>query len=427
MRVVRAKWDGADPADIVDGIRATAPPPPGLVKRVAEIIAAVRERGDDALNELIVHLDGVVERPESHRVPDERLAAARDHVHRELVDALELAAANIRAVAEAELNASPVELDLPQGQRVEVVEPPVAAAGVYAPGGRVAYPSSVLMGCVPARAAGVKRLALATPPEPDGSVGAITLAAAAIAGTDEVYALGGAHGVAALALGTQTIDAVDVVAGPGNAWVTEAKRQLYGVVGIDGLAGPSELAVVVDAGADVAAVTLNLLAQAEHGADSPLVALSPDPEPLDAIAKRIRDAAGERPSVADAPLALVDTPSVEAALELVDALAPEHLELHFEGADADVAKGRVAGCVFVGAAAATAFGDYAAGSNHVLPTRGAARYSGPLGARTYLRRTSVVTLDTPAAKALAPAADEIARAEGLPVHGESARARARKR
>ncbi len=244
--MARADWDGTDPAEIVDGIRAAAPPPPGLVKRVGEIIAAVRERGDTALNELIVHLDGVVERPESHRIPGERLAGAREHVHPELIAALELAASNIRAVADAELDRAAVEVELPQGHRVAIVEQPVAAAGVYAPGGRAAYPSSVLMGCVPARAAGVKRLALATPPEPDGSVGAVTLAAAAIAGADEVYALGGAHGVAALALGTDTIDPVDVVAGPGNAWVTEAKRQLFGDVGIDGLAGPSELAVILD-------------------------------------------------------------------------------------------------------------------------------------------------------------------------------------
>jgi len=427
VRVARADWDGADPAEIVDGIRAAAPPPPGLAKRVGEIIAAVRERGDTALNELIIHLDGVVERPESHRIPDERLAGAREHVHPELIAALELAASNVRAVADAELDRAAVEVDLPQGHRVEIVERPVVAAGVYAPGGRAAYPSSVLMGCVPARAAGVERLALATPPEPDGSVGAVTLAAAVIAGADEVYALGGAHGVAALALGTDTINPVDVVAGPGNAWVTEAKRQLFGDVGVDGLAGPSELAVIVDDSADAATVTLNLLAQAEHGSDSPLVAISPDAGALDAIAERVRDAAPERPSVADAPLALIAVPSLEAALELADALAPEHLELHFEDADAETARTRVAGCVFVGVGAATAFGDYAAGSNHVLPTGGAARFSGPLGARTFTRRTSVVALGDAAASALAPAVDEIARAEGLPVHGESARARANRK
>lgn len=424
MRVVRVKWDGGDPAEIVDGIRAAAPAPPGLVKRVSEIIEAVRERGDAALNELTVHLDGVVERPESHRVDPGLIAKAGGQVHAKLIGSLELAAANIRAVAEAELRVEPVRVDLEQGQGVEIAERPVAAAGVYAPGGRVAYPSSVLMGCVPARVAGVQRVALASPPEPDGSVGAITLAAAAIAGVDEVYALGGAHAIAALALGTETIERADVVAGPGNAWVTEAKRQLFGTVGVDGLAGPSELAIVLDASADVDAALLDLLAQAEHGNDSPLLVISPSAGPLDTIAKRIADAAAERPSVADAPLALVKAPSLDAALGLVDALAPEHLQLQFKGADDEVARARVAGCVFVGGGGGTAFGDYAAGSNHVLPTGGAARFSGPLGTRAFLRRTSVVSLSKKAAKGLASAVDEIAKAEGLPVHGESARARA---
>jgi histidinol dehydrogenase len=426
MRVARVSWDGVDPAEIVDGVRAAAAPPPGLVKRVAQIIDAVRQRGDAALNELIIHLDGVVERPESHRVDPAVLAAARKGVHADLIDALELAAANIRSVAEAELASAPVEVELDQGQQVEIVERPVAAAGVYAPGGRAAYPSSVLMGSVPARTAGVERIALATPPEPDGSVGAVTLAAAEIGGATEVYALGGAHAVAALALGTETIDPVDVVAGPGNAWVTEAKRQLYGEVGVDGLAGPSELAVVFDAGAEGTSLLLDLLAQAEHGPDSPLIAISTDPAGLDRIAGRIAAETENRPSVADAPLALVEAPSIEAALELADALAPEHLELHFDGADAAVARQRIAGCVFVGESGGAAFGDYAAGSNHVLPTGGAARFSGPLGARSFMRRTSVVAVDRAAAKALAPTVAEIAKAEGLPVHGESARERTRR-
>jgi histidinol dehydrogenase len=283
------------------------------------------------------------------------------------------------------------------------------------------------MGCVTATVAGVERVVLASPPEPDGRVGAVTLAAAAIAGVDEVYAFGGAQAVAALALGTETIDPVDVVAGPGNAWVTEAKRQLYGEVGIDGLAGPSELAIVLDGSADAWQVVLDLLAQAEHGTDSPLLAVSADRRALDAVAERIADAAAARPSVAEAPLALVDAPSLDAALELVDALAPEHLELRVEGADTALAAERVAGCVFVGEAGGTAFGDYAAGSNHVLPTGGAARFSGPLGVGTFMRRTSVVSIDREAAVALAPAVDEIARAEGLPVHGESAKAGAKPR
>ncbi|MDQ3572545.1 MAG: histidinol dehydrogenase [Actinomycetota bacterium] len=424
MRIARVRWDGEDPGAVVAGLRASAPPPPGLVKRVGEIVAAVRNRGDAALAELTVHLDGLVERRESHRVTGAALVRAREGVKDELAGALELAAANIGAVAEAELEAGEVELTLPQGQRVQIVARPIAAAGAYAPGGRAAYPSSVLMCCVPARVAGVERIVLATPPEPDGTVGAVTLAAAAIAGADEVYALGGAHAVAALALGTETIDPVDVVVGPGNAWVTEAKRQLFGDVGIDGLAGPSELAIVLDEGADTAQAVLDLMAQAEHGPDSPLLAISPDASALDRIAESIVKEAGERPTVAEAPLALIEVPSLESSLELIDAIAPEHLELRFDGADAKLAAERVAGCVFVGAGGATAFGDYAAGSNHVLPTAGRARFSGPLGARTFLRRTSVVTLTESAAAALAPAVETIARAEGLRVHGESATHRA---
>jgi len=427
VRIARVKWDGEDPDGLAAEIRASAPPPSGLVKRVGEIVAAVRARGDAALAELTVHLDGVVERRESHRVTEEALAGAREGIKAELAEALELAATNIRAVAEAELKSSDVELSLAQGQIVQIMGRPVAAAGAYAPGGRGAYPSSVLMCCVPARAAGVERIVLVTPPEPDGTVGAVTLAAAVIAGADEVYALGGAHAIAAMALGTETIDPVDIVVGPGNAWVTEAKRQLFGEVGIDGLAGPSELAIVLDSSADSTQAILDLMAQAEHGPDSPLVAISPDAKMLDRIAESIGPAAGERPSVADAPLALIEVPSLEAALELADSVAPEHLELRFDGADAALAAERVAGCVFLGAGGATAFGDYAAGSNHVLPTAGRARFSGPLGARTFLRRTSVVTLTEAAAAALAPAVETMARAEGLRVHGESATHRANRK
>lgn len=428
MRVARFRWDGRDPAAVVDDVRAAAPAPPGLTKRVGEIIESVAKRGDAALLELSVHLDGVVERPTSVRVDPAEIRHDREAVSEDLAAALELAAANIRAVADAELELGSAGGELvsalEQGQIVRVVERPVGAAGAYAPGGRAAYPSSLLMACIPARVAGVERVVLATPPEPDGRVGAVTLAAAAIAGIDEVYALGGAQAIAALALGTESIEPVDVVAGPGNPWVTEAKRQLFGEVGIDGLAGPSELAVVLDASADTWHVVLDLLAQAEHGSDSPLLAVSPDAEALDAIERQVVAAAAERPSVAEAPLALVDAPSIEAALELVDSMAPEHLELRFAGADESVAMERVAGCVFVGEGGATAFGDYAAGSNHILPTGGAARFGGPLGVRTFMRRTSVVAVGSEAANALAPAVDRIARAEGLPVHGESARARA---
>jgi histidinol dehydrogenase len=341
-------------------------------------------------------------------------------------EALRVATANVEAVARAEIEriSVPTSVELDQGQRVEVRSEPVAAAGVYAPGGRASYPSSVLMACVPARIAGVARIAVCSPPGAGGRPDAAVLAASAIAGVDEVYAVGGAQAVAALAYGTETIDPVDVIAGPGNRYVTEAKRLVAGMVGIDGIAGPSELLVVADGVANPEWIALDLCAQAEHGDDSPLAVVSPDAALLDRVEELVLQLAAERPSVADAPLALVAAPGLERALALADAYAPEHLELAFEGADEAAARGRVAGCVFVGVGGATAFGDYVAGSNHVLPTGGAARFGAPLSPRAFMRRASVVSISAAAAAALAPHVAAIADAEGFPVHAESATARA---
>jgi histidinol dehydrogenase len=216
---------------------------------------------------------------------------------------------------------------------------------------------------------------------------------------------------------------VDVVAGPGNPFVNAAKRLAFGDVGIDGVAGPSELLVVLDANADARSVGLDLLAQAEHGPDGVLVAVSADGEALDALAAQLESLVADRPTVADAPIALVQAPDLGAAIELADAVAPEHLELALDVADARLAADRIAGCVFFGPYGAVAFGDYAAGSNHVLPTGGGARFGGPLGVGTFRRRTSVVELSAEAAAGLAPRVGALARAEGFHVHGESAEAR----
>jgi histidinol dehydrogenase len=319
---------------------------------------------------------------------------------------------------------TPSVYELDEGQRIEIKASPVAAAGIYAPGGRASYPSSVLMSALPARIAGVPRVAVVSPANAEGRVAPVVLAACAIAAVDEVYALGGPQAIAALAYGIESIPAVDVIAGPGNRFVSEAKRQVAGTVGIDGVAGPSELAIVADSKANVDWMALDLCAQAEHGPDSPLVVISTDEALLDRLEARVGELAAARPSVSDASLALVFSPGILNALALADAYAPEHLELAFAGADAAVARERVAGCVFVGRGGATAFGDYAAGSNHVLPTGGAARFGGPLGPGAFMRRTSVVALDAAAARQLAPHVAAIADAEGLPVHGESALARA---
>jgi histidinol dehydrogenase len=422
MRAERFDWDGRDPPALAARLRSLGPVLEDVREPTAEIVAAVRSRGDVALRELGERFGEAV--PELLRVAPDAVAAAPGLLEPEVREALRAAAANVEATARAELAATPpASLELDSGQRVEVRGEPVAAAGVYVPGGRAAYPSSVLMCAIPARVAGVGRLAVASPPSASGRPSAAVLAACAIAGVDEVYAIGGAQAIAAFAYGTESVPAVDVIAGPGNRYVTEAKRIVAGHVGIDGIAGPSELFVVADGTADPEWIALDVCAQAEHGDDSALVVATPDSALIDRITELVAELAAERPSVTAAPLALVAAPGIELALALADAYAPEHLELAFAGADEATARGRVAGCVFVGAGGATAFGDYVAGSNHVLPTGGAARFGGPLGTSAFMRRTSVVSISASAAAALAPHVAALANAEGFPVHGESAIAR----
>jgi histidinol dehydrogenase len=425
VRIERVNWDGEDAASMASRLRErTAAPQSDVAADVARIIADVRERGDEAVRDLTRRFDATEAMPAALQVGESEVQHALEGLDLTLRKALEVAAVNIRAVAEAELDTEETKTRLGQGQEICLADRPVTSAGAYAPGGRAFYPSSVLMTCVPAKVAGVERVVLVSPPGPDGKLGGAVLSAAAIAGVDEIHACGGAQAVAALALGTESIDPVNVIAGPGNAWVTEAKRQLYGTVGIDGLAGPSELVVVCDRSADPLGTALDAMAQAEHGTDSPVLVLSDDAEVLERVAAEVERLAPERPSVPDATLTLVNCPEVNRAVQLADCFAPEHLELRLAGANEALAMERTAGCVFVGAAGATSFGDYAAGSNHVLPTGGAARFSGPLGIRSFLRRTAVVTIPASAASELAPTVASIAEAEGFPVHGESATARA---
>ena len=425
MRVARIEWDGRAAGDLAGAIRAARPDPEEVGPAVAEIIREVADRGDEAVRELTRRLDGIEVVAGSVRADPELIGQASDAVPAGVRAAMELAATNIRTVAEAELAATfPVEVELSDGQGIRIVDSPVDAAGVYVPGGRAAYPSSVLMCCIPARVASVGRIAVASPPGEDGKVDPGVLAACAVAGVDEVYAMGGAQAIAALALGTEGIDRVDMIAGPGNRYVVEAKRLLSARVGIDGIAGPTELVVIADESADPEWVALDICAQAEHGTEGLLAVLSADGGLLERVALLLTDRASQRPSVTDATVSMVEAPDAEAALALADALAPEHLELQLVDADAETARQRVAGCVFVGAHAGAAFGDYAAGSNHVLPTGGTARFGRPLGVRTFLRRTSIVSIPARAAVALAPAASALARIEGFAVHGESVEARA---
>jgi histidinol dehydrogenase len=387
---------------------------------VAEIEREVRGGGDAAVLRLTARFDATEEAPASLLVEPGVAEEALSGLDPGLRESLDLAAANVRAVAEAQVAAEPRAVELPQGQTVTVRDVAVGGAGLYAPGGRAAYPSSVLMCGIPARVAGVGRLALASPPGPEGRVNPLVLAAAALCEVDEVYAMGGAQAIFALAYGTETIAPVDVIAGPGNAWVREAKRAVAGQVGIDALAGPSELMLVAGHDTDPEWAALDLCAQAEHGAEGPLVAVAVEKAVLDAIGAAVERAAAERTGVGNAPLALVQVPDLSDAIHLANAFAPEHLELFEEDASLLADQVTTAGCVFVGRHGATAFGDYVAGSNHVLPTGGAGRFSGPLGPGAFRRRISTVEVPPGAASKLAPHADRLARAEGFPVHGESA-------
>ena len=422
MRIKRIDWDGTDAPAMAATLREVGPEA-AITGGVREILERVRSGGDTAVREQAERFGEAA--GESLRVDPDAVAAAPGMLEPDVREALRVAAANIQAVTRAELDglSSAALAELPQGQRIEVRNEPVAAAGVYVPGGKAPYPSSVLMCCLPAKVTGVPRVAVASPPGPSGRPDPLVLAAAALCGVEEVYAIGGAQAIAALAFGTESVQRVDVIVGPGNQYVTEAKRLVFGHVGIDGLAGPSELMAVVDATADARMLALDVLAQAEHGHDAPLVVVSPDPAVLDSVAELVDELALERPTVVDAPLALVAAPGLELALTLADAFAPEHLELVFAGADHNAARSRVAGCVFLGPGGATAFGDYAAGSNHVLPTGGAARFGGPLGPRSFMRRTAIVDIPPGTAAELAPAVATVARAEGFPVHAESAEAR----
>jgi histidinol dehydrogenase len=416
MRARRFEWEGA--AETAAALRAWAAEAAPAVD-VAPIGHEVQGEGDEAVLRLTAKFDAPGASLASLRVDPADAEAALAVLAPGMRKALEAAAANVRQVAEAQLSQEQT-VELPAGQKITLREVPVGAAGIYAPGGRAAYPSSVLMCAIPAQAAGVERIALASPPGPDGRLHGLVLAAAALCGVEEIYAMGGAQAIFALAYGTATIPPVDVIAGPGNAWVREAKRAVYGTVGIDSLAGPSELMVIAGHDSDPEWAALDLCAQAEHGPESPLVLAAVEEQVLEAVAAATERAAASRPSVAEAPLALVRVGDVEAAIDLANAYAPEHLELLETDAALFAERVTTAGCVFVGRHGATAFGDYIAGSNHVLPTGGTGRYAGPLGPGTFRRRISNVEVGEAAARELAPHVDALARAEGFPVHGESA-------
>ncbi len=411
------RYDGADPAAVARALRVAGSTPAGVRDAVAEIIQTVETGGDAALLDYVGRFDLGGKSVGAVRVPAEALDPGL--LSADVRAGLETAIVNVAVVADAGVS-DRVHVDLPQGHTVDLREVPVRSAAIYAPGGQAAYPSTIIMGVVTARAAGVERICILTPPP----VSDVVLGTAALCGVDEVYAMGGAHGVAALALGTETIERVDVIAGPGSVWAQEAKRQLADRVGIDGYYGPSDLAIVASADAPPELLALDLMAQGEHGGLSTVLLASDSPELLDAIEAKVRELATDdwpRP----AEIALVHCADAHAALAVSEAYAPEHLQLVGTEAEKLARLVRSAGCLLVGAGSATAFGDYVAGSNHCLPTAGSARFASGLSTRVFRRRMSEVRIGTEAAATLAWLGVPVAQAEGFPWHARSMAARMR--
>ncbi len=420
MRCERFPLTG-DPGALAERVRELAPAPASVQSAVAEIINQVRNGRDEAVLEYTRRFDTAGAEPRLLEVEEGVPARALEQLDATVRAGLDRAIENVGAVAGEAAAQYEERIAVSLGaHEVTLRSAPVDRAAVYVPGGRAPYPSTVVMGAVTARAAGVQDVAVCAPPGTDGEVHPTILAACALTGATRVYRMGGAQAVAALAYGTETIARVDVIVGPGNLYVQEAKRQLSGVVGIDGFAGPSDLLLITDGGGagDANALALDLLAQAEHGPGTLVIAASTDPELLDALADRLADAPDT-----GAAAALIDTDEMAAAAAFAQAFAPEHIELIGPAAEALAPSITHAGCVFVGADAATAFGDYIAGSNHVLPTNGAARFASSLSPAHFRRSFTEVRIDDP--DALARAAAPVARAEGFEFHAESMEARIR--
>lgn len=421
-------------------LRPAADRSQAVAETVVAILAAVRLEGDAALVDATARLDWPGASIESLQVPTADLEAAFTSVDADLRAAFSVARDHVVWFHRHEVRGGWEETG-PMGQRLGIRYLPMRRAGLYVPGGLGSYASTVIMNAVPAQVAGVEELFICTPPGRDGRVNESVLAAAWFMGITEVYAVGGAQAVAAMAYGTATVRRADVICGPGNAYVMEAKRQVYGVVGIDGLAGPSEVIVVADRSARPEWVAADLLAQEEHGSGAVAVLVAASEglcravaEAVEALRRDVREGLGGvdahsegiDPEPGDGLHAFFPAPEEEfggLATAFVNEYAPEHLELHLVDARTFLADVRSAGAVFMGSGTPTSFGDYVAGSNHVLPTGGAARFSSPLSVDTFMRASSVVEIDGPAAAALTPPLARLARSEGFTFHRRSAELR----
>ncbi|MEO0500265.1 MAG: histidinol dehydrogenase [Pseudomonadota bacterium] len=408
-------------------VEAGREPATDVADTVRDILARVRAEGDAALLDLTRRFDRIDIDTETLMIRADEIDAAVAEVDADLMGALDLAATRIEEFHRAQVPAGHEQTD-GDGNRTGWRYTPVDAAGLYIPGGRATYPSSVLMNAIPAKVAGVGRLAMVTP-TPDGRLNPLVLAAARRAGVDEIYRVGGAQAVAALAFGTATIAPVDVITGPGNAFVAEAKRQLYGRVGIDMVAGPSEILIVADAGADADILAADLLSQAEHDPSAQAILITDDATLAARTAAAVETAFSEiataeaaRESWA-AHGAIITVATLADAVPLIDALAPEHLALAVADPAALFARVRHAGSVFMGYLTPEAIGDYVAGPNHTLPTGRRARFSSGLGVADFMKRTTFLDCSAAGLAAIGPAAARLADAEGLPAHALSVRRR----
>jgi len=395
------------------------------------IIADVAKRGDEALVELTKKLDRLDIDAKGLRVPAAEIAAAASQCEEKAIDALSLARDRIEAYHRRQLPTDQRFTD-PIGVELGYRWTAVAAVGLYVPGGTAAYPSSVLMNAVPAKVAGVPRVVMVVP-APDGKLNPLVLAAAKLAGVDEVYRVGGAQAVAALAYGTATIAPVDKIVGPGNAYVAAAKRLVFGKVGIDMIAGPSEVLILADGNANPDWIAADLLAQAEHDVAAQSILITKDAKVADEVEKAVEAQLKTLPRARVAGASWKDFGTIilvrdmAEAIPLVDAVAPEHLEIMTANADALAAKIRNTGAIFIGAHTPEAIGDYVAGSNHVLPTARSARFSSGLSVLDFMKRTSILKCGPEQLAALGPSAIALGEAEGLAAHARSVAIRLNRR
>jgi len=393
---------------------------------VRDIIADVRHRGDDAINELGARFDGAAAKP--LKLGPEDLAAAVERVDPAIIESLREAAASIKAFHVSQID--PAHSYQHKGMTITQNRQPVDRAGCYVPGGRAWYPSTVLMTAVIARAAGVREVVVCVPPKGDGKVIDVTLAAASIAEVDTVYACGGAQAIAAMAHGTETIDPVDVIVGPGNVFVALAKREVSGIVGVpSAFAGPSEICVVTDGTADPRYVAIDLMVQAEHGPDGLSWLIAYDEAAVDAVEAAMRDLLAVAPRREDIEATLAVGGHValvrdgSQAIDVANVIAPEHLQLMTSDAASIVTGVRHAGAVFLGEMAPASLGDYIAGPSHVLPTNGTARFGGALGLEDFTKDVHIVSVTNEALQWAGPHVEVLAMAEGLDAHAESVRLR----